>query len=739
MTATTPHPEHAAKIAPDAASAKILLALEKMASSLMTEQLRVMFEGADNLLFEMAEKTRYGPEQQTYMDAMRIVRVQRPRMVKAFQEALHNALQRADRESAVSEVDLDDLDSWSLQDSSDLEEKIAVSNMVAKADALYAPQMRELEQRMTPLLEQTSGEVSSKALSNSRIIEAFQLSMKQLDLELPIKLVIYKLFDLTVLSRMGKVFAGANEVLDAGGFKPAPKPSRPRPAPVQAGYQALQAPYASALARGLSHGHLGAAMQPYLSAAALPMVPMGQAMTLQGFAPGAMPGTMPGYASAPMDALLQPYANSQLATEMLSVMEAVGQGQPVDSWMPAQNLSLVSRMFDDMYTDSRLTDAARPMLGKLQFPVMKVALADPTFFSNHRHPVRRLVNDVFDTLTTNGVVTGADFHRLEELLQELLQRFEPDPVKLRQEPKGLVAVTETEAEKFLEEQKQRLEEQRKNLHEKVRNIVKQELQLHLAGREPPKPAMKLLLSGFGPLLAIRYMNGGPTGPKWHGALDLLDRVIGSFDPSDATPAPRAPLEDAVHADVTGELMRLGMSAGKVELLGERLREAYADFAARPAPLAKAKTLHSVAAATPVEAAVPASGADAPKAAPASAAPSQASESVLHLLLSAGEWFRVWEASTKLCRWLKLVQYYQPHDRVVFEDFAGDNRLQMKATIFGHDLASGRSVPVNPNPVTTDLIKRLPAAPAEPLDQDAKWFKPNLRCATPPEGERRAGQ
>src|SRR5262249_44760051 len=148
-----------------------------------------------------------------------------------------------------------------------------------------------------------------------------------------------------------------------------------------------------------------------------------------------------------------PQANSQLATEMLSVLEAVGHGKPVDSWMPAQNLSLVSRMFDDMYTDSRLTDAARPMLGRLQFPVMKVALQDPSFFSNPAHPVRALVNDVFDTLATDGAASGANFHRLEELILELLRRFDPDPAKLKREPKDVVAISDADAETFLQQQK----------------------------------------------------------------------------------------------------------------------------------------------------------------------------------------------------------------------------------------------------------------------------------------------
>jgi hypothetical protein len=723
MNATlhTLHPQHAAQMAPGAPAGQILQALEQMASSVMVEQLGVMFEGADTLLFEMAEKAgKTG--QQSFMDAMRIVRVQRPRMVKAFQEALHAALRRSDDESAVPGVDMDDLDSWSLQDSSDLEEKIAVTNMVTKVNSMYVRELGELEQRMAQLSEKAKGAVSPNALSGGRILEAFQCSMKQLDLDLPIKLVIYKLFDLTVLTRLGSVFTGANQMLDANGVKALPKPAkktaakRPSLDQLAASTQMLMpaapaAPAPAPAALAAHHPAFAAALQSQCAAAGIPAMPAHAAFAAASAVPAPYAG-VPSYGPPTAYVPPDPQANSQLATEMLALMEAVGQGRPVDSWMPTQNLSLVGRMFDDMYTDSRLNEAARPMLGKLQFPVMKVALADPSFFSNPAHPVRSLVNDVFDTLTMDGATGGADLHRLEELIQELLKRFDLDPRRLRKPPQEMVAVTEDDAEKFLEEQQRRIEEQSKALRAKIRRIVVQELRLHLADRHVPQPAMKLLLCGLGPMMGIRYSHGGPTSPGWQRALNLLDRVLASFDPTPCSSAERTQLEEALQAEVYSELAELGMPAQKVEALVERLREAYEEFAAELA--AAPKDPPAVETPGPVKAAVAAPAANATPAPPAA-------QSTLHMLLSPGEWFRVWEARNKACRWLKLVEYYESHDCVVFEDFAGDNRLQMKATVFGHDLAAGRSVPVNPSPVTTDLIRQLPAAPAEPVDAGANWF------------------
>jgi hypothetical protein len=710
----TLHPEQAAQAAPGAPAGQILQALEQMASTIMVEQLGAMFESADTLLFEMAEKAGKSG-QQSFIDAMRIVRVQRPRMVKAFQDALHAALRRKDDESAVPEVDLDDLDSWSLQDSSDLEEKIAVTNMVTKVNAMYTGELAELEQRMAQLSAQARGSVSPHALSGSRILEAFQCSMKQLDLELPIKLVIYKLFDLTVLTRLGSVFAGANQVLDANGLKALPKPAK-KPFAKRASLDQLAAsaqPPMSAAAG--HHPQFAAALQSWCAPAAPGAAPM----------PGGVPAPAsaapyvgaPSYSAATPYVPPDPHANSQLATEMLALMEAVGQGRPVDSWMPAQNLSLVGRMFDDMYTDSRLNEAARPMLGKLQFPVMKVALADPSFFSNPAHPVRSLVNDVFDALTTDGAARGADLQRLEELIQELLKRFDLDPQRLRKPPQQMVAVTEADAERFLAEQQRRLDEQDKALRAKIRRIVLQELRLHIGDRHVPKPALKLLQSGLGPMMGICYRHGGPGSPEWQRALSLLDRVLASFDPAPMPGEERARLEAELQAEVYSELAGLGLPSQKVDALVERLREAHeefgADLAAAPADAAPAPA--------------PAKAVTEPAAAPACAPARPA----LHMLLIPGEWFRVWEAKARSCRWLKLINHYEAHDRVVFEDFAGDNRLQMKASVFGHDLAAGRSVPVNPSPATAELIRQLPEPPAEPADADATWF------ASQPQAQRAA--
>src|SRR5690348_7258536 len=99
--------------------------------------------------------------------------------------------------------------------------------MDSSAAAIQSDQGMAVEQRLARLADDSEGAVSAKALCPARILDAFRLSMKGLDVELPIKLVIYKLFDRVVVTNLGRVFAGANQVLEEQGVQPkaSPKPA----------------------------------------------------------------------------------------------------------------------------------------------------------------------------------------------------------------------------------------------------------------------------------------------------------------------------------------------------------------------------------------------------------------------------------------------------------------------------------------------------------------------------------
>jgi hypothetical protein len=57
-------------------------------------------------------------------------------------------------------------------------------------------------------------------------------------------------------------------------------------------------------------------------------------------------------------------------------------------------IEVVGSLFDQILSDNRVPPQMARQIARLQLPVLRVALADPSFFSSRRHPVRRFVNRI---------------------------------------------------------------------------------------------------------------------------------------------------------------------------------------------------------------------------------------------------------------------------------------------------------------------------------------------------------
>jgi hypothetical protein len=57
-------------------------------------------------------------------------------------------------------------------------------------------------------------------------------------------------------------------------------------------------------------------------------------------------------------------------------------------------IDVVGSLFDQILSDGKVPPQMARLIARLQLPVLRVALGDPTFFSSRRHPVRRFVNRI---------------------------------------------------------------------------------------------------------------------------------------------------------------------------------------------------------------------------------------------------------------------------------------------------------------------------------------------------------
>ncbi len=87
-------------------------------------------------------------------------------------------------------------------------------------------------------------------------------------------------------------------------------------------------------------------------------------------------------------------------------------------------IEVVALMFQSILAEDRIPPAVRVWFARLQVPVLRVALAEPEFFSNLDHPARRLIDRMgacvlgFDSTSINGSALEAEIRRVVQVIEQ---------------------------------------------------------------------------------------------------------------------------------------------------------------------------------------------------------------------------------------------------------------------------------------------------------------------------------
>lgn len=629
-------------------------------SKLLGERVERMFAGADDLLFEMVERATSNVEQAVYLDTMRAVRLERPRLTVSFNQGLRACFLPGYKlqEPALPDGRVD-FDSLSLQDNATLEQNIAVVNMATKAASLFSYALRDLERRLEYLIEKQGAKLSPLALSPNGLCEAFRTALEPLNVELDIKLVIYKLFDRLVIGSMGPVYQELLGLLDRHGI------AAPAAAP------------ATAAAAGSAHLAPGLTVGP----GKLPKIDANTLGSLRYLASGGMSNGSMGYSDAMLASDLAHMASGQVFPGMESAQ----------TWALMQKAELVGRMFNNILTDSSIPDAYKPLFEELRFPVIKTAIRDAHFFSDDKHPVRSFINE----LSALAASTRNDSHEahesLQTLAQQVRQRFDPAAEMLRPTTLRPQPVPQADIERFLEEQLAQGRERRRAIIDKARKIVAQELQLAMLGHTPVRAVMPLLHSGWAPMMGVTLLRHGMDSSRWSHGIHLLSRILSSVDLR-GTDAKRALAREGLEPDIRGRFDEVAMPGDTVDRLIVTLIAAWHEADAGHTTAGAG----SGPAAPPSDPAAPVN--DDPR-------PVNTERQLLDLLLTPSAWFRVFDNRSGETRWLKLIGWDVEAQLVSFGEFDTNHPLALSAAQLYHDLMLRRSEPIDPTPAARSALEQ----------------------------------
>jgi hypothetical protein len=533
--------------------------------------LRDLFDKVDDAMFELADKANNNHEQNLYFDSMREVRLRRRAMESAFFRSIdirfaqlldHNAY-REEVQSEAKEFSLDDL---SLVKNDDLEEMVAIEGMVNKANEQFAEPIQHLTLRIDHLVPIKVYQ-KNNPLGVDVICNAFNDAAKSLSIDVKAKLVLFKLFDNMVMTKLGGLFQSLNQLLIESNILPSLKQTTRARRPNS---PSAHEHYGSGLSANLNADEVSPQKnhQSNGSAAAVGVAAYDEQTNQVLHTIRNLLGSRSG-----SNGVVNRVAGEEIASQDLVKILSLAQhqntftqaalsssGAPINIRELLQNLltnneqkkpqainqvdddviNLVSMMFDFILDDRNLASPMKALIGRLQIPMVKVAIADKTFFSKGGHPARRLLNEMAMAALgwqesgeanyhSDGQRKDTLYNKMETTVQTILSDFETDMV--------IFTNLLTEFRAFLEKDKRRAQilerrtidaEDGKAKSERARLQVDSVLNRLTSGHDLPVPAQKLLRDAWGNVLFIISLKQGVESTEWQAGIRTAQQLVWSL-------------------------------------------------------------------------------------------------------------------------------------------------------------------------------------------------------------------
>lgn len=544
-------PEHS----PTSQAGRLPVALTQVrdkAAQQLKLALQALFDNADDTLFEMADRAASNAEQNAFFEAMRDLRLKRKSIERGFLQKVFESFATLNQYEIGKAPQLGTVsfESLSLVQDDVLEESVALDAMVARVISRDGTALTHLTTRLNTLISQKL-EDKSNPLGPRALCEQFMALCAGLGVEIRIKLIVLKLFEKYVLADLDQLYAAANQQLVEQGVLPelksAPPVRRSTPGRTAPGNRAARE--ASAAGEGGAAAFADESVQEVFGAL--------QELLAEVRGSAALPRR-----EAPADAV--PISSNDLM-RLLSHMQqrlpaGSGGGQETDDFdlrnqleqlltrasaksgkarvvgeIDEDVINLVSMLFEFILDDRTLPDSLKALIGRLQIPMLKVAVLDKTFFSRGSHPARRLLNEIASAAlgwsTQDDAQRDTLFQRIEQVVQRLLNDFTDDPSIFSDLLAEFLAFTGDERRRSdLLEQRTRDAEEGRARAELARQQVEQALNERLLGKTLPEVVVRLLQEGWSKVLQLTCLKHGSESAEWQAALVVMDDLVWSVEP-----------------------------------------------------------------------------------------------------------------------------------------------------------------------------------------------------------------
>jgi hypothetical protein len=689
---------------------RLIEEVHSLCASWLETPLRQCLNEAEQRLYAQAERSRNPVEQQQCLFSRQVLQQQRAAVERRYLEGIrqhfgtvgtvHDPEPQVDAPRRPLE----------LLDTTEHEQNVALDKLVARGEARHGSALFELGYRFAVLVSLPPLEGESLPLGPQALAVAFREAASPLELPVEHHLLLLQSFDMTVVHGLATLYDTVNEHLRADGILPQLRafPTTPRaqverhprsapaenpPTPFQRPATAASTPNNAAAPRTDSIAvldNLREMLAQHRAGQGALNYESGRAAT-----PGelqlALDALQLHVSDVAENARRELLSAQALRDELLTQLNAgrpEGAAQMHLSDEQGDTVELVAMLFEQMDRQLQHKGNAHSLLGDLQLPLLRMAVADQGFFNQSEHPARKLLGVVADA--ANDWLDGPDGdvdRSLEAKINQLVDRARREPPST-----GLYTslLADIEHHLGLLNRKAQIAERRQVEAMQGRERLEQarhraaELMTERFEKCNPRGLLRTLLErAWSDVLALTLLRHGEDSEAFLLRLRITDQLLGQLPVAD---------NNLLQAEVESGLQQIGMHAEEAVQVAQRLlgipatKVANTEVATTTELALKLKQRQRLG-----EHVAP----DAPAAAPAAPTPPPSPESPERRIrqrlrqLPFGSWFEFIDSNSGTITQRKLAWYSPVSGNSLFVTRRGLRGQEMTLEQLAHEMACGR--------------------------------------------------
>ena len=520
----------------------IVHAVRQQGKKQINELLEYLFNNTDDALFELADRAQSDAYQEMYFDSMRTIRLHREAIASHFMHSFIGNFNTAFATDAKASVTANNEDAYTLLDQDELEMSVAVSGIVSKFTSQFSLPIMQLTKRLDHLAK---GQTISERLNPFgpyALGTAFADALAGLEINIKVRIILMKLFERFVMEGLGPIYEQANSTLIEAGVLPEIKSSGGKE-------QSSAKPSATDQRPPVDHDYSSAPAHTDTFSFDAVQALFSGVRTFESASRGAT------------DDERRPRLESTEVLNTLSRMQQAASTQAIDATTIPKlgdirtlvlaaatpdnsklmgradddTVNFVSLLFDYILNDRNLAIPMKALIGRLQIPIIKLAILDKTFFEKSSHPARALLNE----LSSAGIGWSGNaelkrdalYDKIESIILRVLNEFTDNPDVFRELLNDLRGFVNKDARRsLLIEQRVRESEAGKAKTTSAKLRVQSLINSKASGLRLPPEAGRFISAQWSRVLTLRHVKHGDQHDTWFHTVATLDDMLWMLQP-----------------------------------------------------------------------------------------------------------------------------------------------------------------------------------------------------------------